>query len=200
MPDDEIQTMILAAIVRSSATNDRGLNILVDSLLHEGPVGEALNETLDEVIENILLTRKEGITSVAVAVAVPHTTPEDLDDFQRSLNDQYHHSFLACLCHQLDARRSRLTTLEWHSMRDSSLPWRNSRLELVRDHWKSTRYSGAACDTAKAKLVITPSPPGLADRFLMQEVINQNVLAADSLKSAFERMRQAGGYYPVCED
>ncbi|KAG6025534.1 hypothetical protein E4U19_003106, partial [Claviceps sp. Clav32 group G5] len=33
---------------------------------------------------------------------------------------------------------------------------------------------------------------GLADKSLMQEAINQNVLAADTLKSAFERIRQAG--------
>ncbi|KAG6297109.1 hypothetical protein E4U46_000405, partial [Claviceps purpurea] len=33
---------------------------------------------------------------------------------------------------------------------------------------------------------------GLADKSLLQEAINQNVLAADSLRSAFERIRQAG--------
>lgn len=67
-------------------------NFLVDSLLHRGPVGKALKETLDEVIEGISSLGERGRYHQH---GLGSATPEDLVDFQRSLiTDRHHPNFL----------------------------------------------------------------------------------------------------------
>ncbi|KAG6020126.1 hypothetical protein E4U40_006387 [Claviceps sp. LM458 group G5] len=118
-------------------------------------------------------------------------TPEDLADFQRALTDRYHPNFV-------DEPTLTSSNFEMCQGDDEPLCAYHTRVvSLLRQAGGRDKPSGDDTPLSTSEKYILNDfiqrfIQGLADKSLMQEAINQNVLAADTLKSAFERIRQAG--------
>ncbi|KAG6033206.1 hypothetical protein E4U19_006771 [Claviceps sp. Clav32 group G5] len=130
----------------------------------------------------------EHIRAIVSRAGRGSATPEDLVDFQRSLTERYHPDFV-------DETALTGSNFELRHGNDEPLIAYHSKvLSMLRRAGGRDRPTAGDNPLSPSENyilndVIQRFIQSLTDRSLMQEAINQNVLEADSLRSAFERIK-----------